>query len=161
MAVIIAAMDRNRLIGVNNDLPWRLSADLQNFKKLTGGNTIVMGRKTWDSLGRPLPNRQNIVITRNPDFTADGCQTASSLEEALQLADREKTFIIGGAQIYRLAVDSCSEMILTHVDTEKSGDAWFPEFNDEQWEIVSEEAFSADEKNEHDFRVCRYLRKSE
>ena len=160
MAVIIAAMDRNRLIGVDNDLPWRLSADLQNFKKLTGGNSIIMGRKTWDSLGRPLPNRQNIVISRNPEFSAEGCESATSLEAAVELADRDQTYIIGGAQIYKLALDSCSEMILTHVDTEKTGDAWFPEFNSGEWEMVSEENFAADEKNEHDFKVCRYIRKS-
>ena len=161
MAVIIAAMDRNRLIGVDNDLPWRLSADLQNFKKLTGGNSIIMGRKTWESLGRPLPNRQNIVISRNTAYVAEGAETVTSLEEAIKIADRPKAYIIGGAQIYSLALKSCDEMILTHVEAEKTGDAWFPEFDSAEWEVVSTENFPSDEKNEYDFKVCHYKRRSQ
>ena len=160
MSIIIAAMDKNRLIGKDNDLPWRLSADLQNFKKLTSGNAIIMGRKTWDSLGRPLPNRQNIVLTRNSEFSAEGCDIVNSLEEAEKIVDRDKAFIIGGAQIYTTTLADAKEMILTHVDTEKEGDAWFPEFDESEWNIVSEELFEADEKNEHSFKVCHYVRKS-
>lgn len=159
MAILIAAMDNNRLIGRDNGLPWRLSADLQNFKKLTSGNAIIMGRKTWDSLGRPLPNRQNIVITRNKSFTAEGCEVAHSMDEAENLVTDKKAYIIGGAQIYKIALKSCLEMILTHVDTEEQGDAWFPEFDSKDWNILSEEKFQADEKNEHCFKVCHYQRK--
>jgi len=157
--IIIAAMDNNRLIGRDNDLPWRLSADLQNFKKLTSGNAIIMGRKTWDSLGRPLPNRINIVITRDQNFKADGAVVVHSIEEAKKAAGDTPAFIIGGGQIYTMSIDSVNEMILTHVDTEVEGDAWFPEYKDDEWEIVESEEFSADEKNEFNFTVKRYIRK--
>lgn len=156
---IIAAMDKNRLIGKDNDLPWRLSADLQNFKKLTSGNAIIMGRKTWDSLGRPLPNRVNIVITRDKNFKADGAITVHSIADAEKAAGETPAFIIGGGQIYSMAIDSVNEMILTHVDTEVQGDAWFPEFNEADWQVTESEDFKADEKNEYDFTVKRYLRK--
>ena len=156
---IIAAMDRNRLIGRDNDLPWRLSADLQNFKKLTSGNAIIMGRKTWDSLGRPLPNRKNIIITRDKSFEADGATVVHSVAEAMTAADDLNSYVIGGGQIYSIAIEDADEMILTHVDTEVEGDAWFPEFNKEEWQIVEEESFQADEKNEYDFKVVKYIRK--
>ena len=158
MATIIAAMDRNRLIGVENDLPWRLSADLQNFKKLTSGNAIIMGRKTWDSLGRPLPKRHNIVITRNKDFTAEGCTVVNSLEEALKAAGDDKAYIIGGGQIYSMSLELADEMILTEVDTEAKGDAWFPKFDKSTWTLKSKESFQADEKNEHPFSFCHYVK---
>ncbi|MCM8534953.1 MAG: dihydrofolate reductase [Lentisphaeraceae bacterium] len=162
MATIIAAMDRNRLIGVDNALPWRLSADLQNFKRLTTGNAIIMGRKTWDSLGKwkPLPNRHNIVITRNKDFSDEGCTVVNSLEEAIAKAGDDTAFIIGGGQIYTLALELADEMILTEVETEATGDAWFPEFDSGKWELTSKESFKADEKNEHDFSFCFYKKKA-
>ena len=156
---IIAAMDRNRLIGCDNDLPWRLSADLQNFKKLTSGNAIIMGRKTWDSLGRPLPNRKNIIITRDFNFKVEGAEVVHSVKDALKAAGEMKSFIIGGGQIYALALSEAAEMILTHVDTEVKGDTWFPEFNSNDWEAVESEKFPADEKNEYGFTVTRYIRK--
>ncbi|MCM8532937.1 MAG: dihydrofolate reductase [Lentisphaeraceae bacterium] len=162
MATIIAAMDRNRLIGVDNSLPWRLSADLQNFKKLTTGNAIIMGRKTWDSLGKwkPLPNRHNIVITRNKDFSDEGCTVVNSLEEGIAKAGNDTAFIIGGGQIYTLALELADEMILTEVETEATGDAWFPQFDSSKWELTSKESFKADEKNEHDFSFCFYKKKA-
>ena len=156
MATIIAAMDRNRLIGVDNSLPWRLSADLQNFKKLTSGNAIIMGRKTWDSLPGKLPKRHHIIITRNKDFSAEGCTVVNSMAAALKAAGDEKAFIIGGGQIYTLALELCDEMILTEVDTEAKGDAWFPEFSSEKWQLKSTESFPSDEKNEHSFSFCHY-----
>ena len=159
MATLIAAMDNKRLIGVDNGLPWRLSADLQNFKKLTSGNAIIMGRVTWDSLGRPLPKRHNIVITRNSEFQAEGCTVVSSLEEAIKASGDEKAFIIGGAQIYKLALDLADEMILTEVDTEAQGDTWFPKIDADKWELVSEDAHQADEKNEHNYKFCTYRRR--
>ena len=159
MTTIIAALDRNRLIGVNNDLPWRLSADLQNFKKLTSGHAIIMGRVTWDSLGRPLPKRHNIVITRNSKFKAEGCTVVNSLEQAIEICKDEKAFIIGGAQIYKLAMELADQMILTEVDTEASGDTWFPEIDYSQWQLTNKEKHSADEKNEHNFSFCTYRKK--
>lgn len=156
---IIAAMDKNRLIGVDNSLPWRLSADLQNFKKLTSGNAIIMGRKTWDSLGRPLPNRKNIIITRNKDYQVEGATVTHSMEEALVAADGMDAFVIGGGEIYSIAMDTAKEMILTHVETEAKGDAWFPEFDENKWQVAESEAFSADDKNEFNFSVVKYIRK--
>ena len=155
---IIAAMDKNRLIGKDNDLPWRLSADLQNFKKLTSGNAIIMGRKTWDSLGRPLPNRKNIVLTRDPEFKAEGAVIVHNIEDAKEAAGEMKSFIIGGGQIYSMSIEAADEMILTHVDTAVEGDAWFPEFDLNSWQITEAEEFKADEKNEYDFTVKKYVR---
>jgi dihydrofolate reductase len=159
MVTIIVAMDNRGLIGVDNGLPWRLSADLQHFKKLTSGNAIIMGRVTWDSLGRPLPHRHNIVITRNSEFRAEGCTVVSSLEEAIKVSGEDKAFIIGGAQIYKLALDLADEMILTKVDTEAKGDTWFPEIDCDKWELVCVETHQADAKNEHDYNFCTYHRK--
>lgn len=156
---IIAAMDKSRLIGVDNTLPWRLSADLQNFKKLTSGNAIIMGRKTWDSLGRPLPNRKNIIITRNKDFQAEGATTVHSVKEALEAAGNMKAFVIGGGEIYSIALEVAKEMILTHVETEAQGDAWFPEYDRKLWTVAESEEFTADEKNEFNFSVKKYIRK--
>ena len=129
MAIIIAAMDNKRLIGRDNGLPWRLSADLQNFKKLTSGHAIIMGRVTWESLGRPLPKRHNIVISRDKNFQAEGCTVVNSLEKAIAASAQLKAYIIGGAQIYKMALETADEMILTEVDTEASGDTWFPEID--------------------------------
>ena len=159
MISIIAAMDKNRLIGRDNGLPWRLSADLKKFKELTTGNAIIMGRKTWESLGRPLPNRQNIVISRQKGLNIEGCETATSLEEAISLAKSEKKFIIGGGQIYKIALEVADEMLLTEVDTKADGDAWFPEFNKESWTLTEETKHSSDEKNEHNFSFCTYSKK--
>ena len=118
-----------------------------------------MGRKTWDSLGRPLPNRKNIVITRDSDFKAEGAAVVHNIDDAKEAAGELKSFIIGGGQIYSMSIDAADEMILTHVDTAVEGDAWFPEFNINDWNIVESEDFSADEKNEHDFTVKKYVRK--
>lgn len=156
---IIAAMDKNRLIGRDNGLPWRLSADLQNFKKLTSGNAIIMGRKTWDSLGRPLPNRRNIIITRDKSYAAEGAIVTHSVAEAMAAAEDMNSFVIGGGQIYSIAIEDAKEMILTHVETEVEGDAWFPEFNKDEWQVAEEESFQADEKNEYDFKVVKYIRR--
>lgn len=149
-------MDRNRLIGVDNGLPWRLSADLQNFKKLTSGHTIVMGRKTWESLPGKLPKRHHVIVTRNKYYKVDGCTVVNSIEEALELTPDCKTFIIGGGQIYEQSLDLVDEMILTEVDTEAQGDAWFPKFDSAKWELTSKVSFDADEKNEHAYSFCHY-----
>ncbi|MCH2205126.1 MAG: dihydrofolate reductase [Lentisphaerales bacterium] len=156
MVTIIAAVDRNRLIGVDNGLPWRLSADLQNFKKLTSGNAIIMGRKTWESLPGKLPKRHHIIVTRNTEYSADGCTVVNSLEEAVKAVNEDHAFIIGGGQIYEQSLGLADEMILTEVETEAKGDAWFPKFDTAQWNLVSKESFKADEKNEHDYSFCHY-----
>ncbi|MBA3581632.1 MAG: dihydrofolate reductase [Gammaproteobacteria bacterium] len=142
MAVLslIAAMDRNRLIGRDNQLPWHLSADLQRFKALTLHKPIVMGRKTHESIGKPLPQRDNIVVSRNPDFQAAGCQMASSLEDALQSAkEAEEIMLIGGAQLYAQALPLASRLYLTIIDHEFVGDAWFPAWHAQDWQEIASE----------------------
>lgn len=142
MAIIslLVAVSDNGLIGRENQLPWHLPADLKRFKKLSVGKPTVMGRKTWDSLGRPLPDRRNIVITRNARFQAPGAEVVTSLDEAIRLAgDAEEIVIIGGAEIFRLALPIADRMYYTHVHTVMEGDTYFPPVEWHQWKPVYEE----------------------
>lgn len=137
---LIVAQSLNRVIGVNNELPWRLPEDLKYFKATTMGKPIVMGRKTYDSIGRPLPGRTNIVVTRQVGWSADGVKVAGTLEEAVALASEEEPeeiMVIGGAQIYELMLPAADRVYLTQVYTEVEGDAWFPPLPAEQWREVS------------------------
>ncbi|MFZ9264589.1 MAG: dihydrofolate reductase [Polynucleobacter sp.] len=137
---IIVARAKNGVIGVNNTLPWHLPEDLKHFKNTTLGCPIIMGRNTWLSLGRPLPGRRNIVVSRNPEFKAEGAETFTSLEDAIDAcASVEKAFIIGGAQIYDEALAYVDKLIITEVDTEVEGDAFFPDIDDMMWEEVARE----------------------
>lgn len=160
--VLIAAMDRHQVIGKNNRLPWRLSADLKKFKQLTMGYPILMGRKTWESIGRPLPGRRNLVLTRQFGFKALGAQVVHSLDEALEsVADRDRLFVIGGEEIYRLALPRAQRLLLTYVDTEvEGGDAVFPALNLDAYHVIGEENTSADAKNQYDFRFVEYAKKN-
>jgi dihydrofolate reductase len=139
--VIIAAVARNRVIGKDNTLIWNIPADMAHFKALTSGQTVIMGRKTWESLPprfRPLPGRRNIVISRQADYTAPGAELADSLDAALRLsADAETAFIIGGEQIYRQAMAVADRLEITEVALEPEGDAWFPEISPAEWEQVT------------------------
>lgn len=156
---LIAALDKNHLIGSKNGMPWHLPADFKHFKEVTMGKPVIMGRKTFESIGRPLPGRLNVVISRNK-FSADGVSSAASIEEALKLAgDAEEVMIIGGANFYKQMIDKVDKMYLTHVDAECEGDAWFPEFDITAWEIINQKLISADEKNNYSFNVITYLRK--
>ncbi len=149
---IIAAMGRNRAIGYKNTLPWRLPADLQRFKQLTLGHHILMGRKTYESIGRPLPGRTSIIITRQPNFQAEGCLIAHSLDEAIALAKsrgEQEVFIIGGAEIYAQALSVADRMYLTMVEAEPEADAFFPEYDENLWEKIEEKIVAADEKNQY------------
>jgi len=149
---VIAAVSDNGVIGADGDLPWRLSADLRNFKAVTMGKPIVMGRKTWDSLGRPLPGRQNIIITRQSGFDADGCDVVPYPAKALTVADdSDEIMIIGGGQIYAMFLRRADRIYLTRVHTEIEGDAFFPELDEEQWQRVSAEHHEADDTNEYAF----------
>lgn len=149
---LIAAMDNNRLIGNNNELPWKLPADLQHFKAVTMGKPIVMGRKTWQSLGRPLPGRLNIVITRDRNFHAEGAEIVYSIEEALErVKDKNEVMIIGGANLYRQALVHVDRLYLTRVDAEFEGDSWFPEIAEQDWELVLSESHQPDERNPHPY----------
>ena len=135
--IIIAAVAKNRVIGKDNQLLWNIPEDMAHFKALTAGHTVIMGRKTWESLPprfRPLPGRRNIVITRQSDFTAPGAETTNSLEAGIALAKAAATiFIIGGEQIYQQAMACAHRLELTEVDLEPEGDAWFPVIAPEQW----------------------------
>ena len=139
---IIAAMSKNRVIGDSNTLIWHLPEDLKRFRKLTTGNTIVMGRKTYESIGKPLPNRRSIIITRDPDYKVEGCEVANSLEDALLLSNRD-CFIIGGGEIYRQAMDIADRIYLTLIDKEFKGDTSFPKIKD--WLEISREDFIAED----------------
>lgn len=137
---IIAALARNRVIGRDNRMPWHISDDLKRFKSLTLGHPVVMGRKTFQSIGKPLPGRDNIVITRSDAFAAPGCRVVHSLAEALSAAqDGPEVFVIGGADIYALALPIADCLQLTEVDAETDGDAYFPDFDRGAWREVSRE----------------------
>ena len=156
---MIVAMDENRLIGRDNALPWHLPADLAHFKRTTMGKPIVMGRKTWQSIGRPLPGRQNIVVTRNPDFAAAGCDLADSIESALALAgDVDEIMLIGGAGLYAQAMPLASRLYLTLIHHRfPEGDAWFPEIGAD-WTIAEQRRFDADQDNPYPFSFINFVR---
>ncbi len=136
---IIVAMDSQRGIGIDNTLPWKLPEDMAHFKRVTTGHPIVMGRKTFDSIGRPLPGRRNIVITRKPDWRHDGVETASSVEAAVALVAGQPAFIIGGADIYRQAMAVADELIVTEVKKTYNCDAFFPAIDGKQWQECARE----------------------
>lgn len=156
MIKIIVAMSKNRVIGNNNELIWKLSSDLKRFKELTTNNPVVMGRKTYESIGRPLPNRRNIIITRNLEYEADGCEIVSSLEEALLLTNND-CFIIGGGEIYNQSIELADRIYLTLVDKDFEGDTTFPELGKE-WATIYNKDFEADEKNEYNYSFIEYER---
>jgi dihydrofolate reductase len=154
---LIAAVARNGVIGRDNTLPWRLSDDLKRFKALTLGHPIVMGRKTWDSLGRPLPGRHNIVLSRQAGLTLEGATVVHSLNEALQQAhDAAQVFVIGGAQLYTAALAQADVLHLTEVHADVEGDAHFPPI--EGFTETAREAHRADERNEFAFDFVDYIR---
>ena len=145
----IVAMDRNRLIGVDGDLPWRLPADLAWFKRTTMNKPIVMGRKTHESIGRPLPGRTNVVLTRDLDYRAEGCEVVHTVDAALAVdtGDANEIMIIGGAQIYALFLSRMTRLYRTLVDGDFDGDTWFPELDESEWTVMWRERFEPDEKN--------------
>ena len=149
---IIAAVARNRVIGRNNRLPWRLPADLQHFKRITMGKPMIMGRKTWESLPGLLPGRRHIVVTRDPNYHAEGADVSHILDQALSLAgDVNEIMLVGGANLYAQAMALTSRLYLTEIDTEVEGDAWFPEFAPAEWREVSREAHPADGQNPYSY----------
>jgi dihydrofolate reductase len=156
---IIVALAAKRVIGNQNRLPWHLPADLQHFKQVTMGKPIVMGRKTFESIGRPLPGRTNIVITRNENYSAEGCKVVHSMEAAMQAAaGSEEVMVIGGAEFYRQALPHAGTLYLTCVDGDFEGDAFFPELDDREWREVERTDFKPDEKNPHAYSFVRLER---
>ncbi len=150
---LIVAMGRNREIGKGNQLPWHLPADLAFFKRTTTGHTVIMGRKTFESIGRPLPNRRNIIISRNEDYVAEGCEVFTHVESALLACkDEHEVFIIGGAQLYQHALPLADTLYITQVAVEiPHADAFFPPWHEALWEEVRREPHPADEKNPFDY----------
>lgn len=156
---IIVAASENNVIGNRGELPWRLSDDLQRFKATTMGKPIVMGRKTWESIGRPLPGRQNIVITRTAGYEAPGCVVVESPDKAVVAAgDAPEIMIIGGSQVYELFLPRADRLYLTRVHAEVDGDAFFSNDEDSTWSLVDDERHTADENNEFDFSFQLYER---
>lgn len=158
---IIAAMSRNRVIGKNNGMPWRLPADLRFFKETTMGHTLIMGRKTYQSLRNFLAGRRIIVLTRDRCFQGEGIETAHTLEEAVAMAgDEKEVFIAGGAEIYALALDEdiVDTIYLTLIHEDFEGDTWFPEYKESDWKLISREDREKDEKNPYDFSFLKYRR---
>ena len=159
MITVIAAIAKNYALGKDNDLIWHLPADLKRFKKVTSGHYILMGRNTYESIGRPLPNRTTIIITRNKNYFKEGCLIANSLEEAVEMAKEEaQVFIIGGAQIYKetIAKDLAEQLDITLVHNEFEADVYFPEIDTKIWKEVARENFKADEKNKLDYSFVSY-----
>ena len=141
-------------------MPWHLPAELQHFKRATMGKAIVMGRKTWQSIGRPLPGRQNIVISRNPGFIARGADVAGSLTAAVEISKADEIMVIGGGQLYALALPLAQRLILTLIDIEPEADTWFPEWDNGQWQQTEERCFQADDNNELAYRIVELTRSS-
>ena len=159
MITVIAAIATNNAIGKDNDLIWHLPADLKRFKKVTTGHYIIMGRNTYESIGKPLPNRTTIIITRNKNYFKEGCLIANSLEQAIEMSKEEaQVFIIGGAQIYKetIAKDLAQQLDITMVHKDFEADVYFPEIDFKIWKEVARENFKADEKNKLDYSFISY-----
>lgn len=165
---LIVAMDRNRGIGKDGQMPWHLPEDLKHFKRYTLGKPCIMGRKTFQSLleflGKPLPGRQNIILTRDEDFSHVGVDVAHSMDQAFDLASGEsgvvhEVMVIGGGEIYRLALSHASRMLITQVDAACPADTHFPEFDQSAWQLLSSESHSQDDRHAHDFKIQVWRRR--
>ena len=158
----LLAMDRNRAIGLRNELPWRLPADLKYVKALTMGHTLLMGRKTYESIGRPLPGRRNVILTRRADYHPAGCEVVRSVEEALsRYGAEDELFVFGGAEIFRLFLPNVERMYITLIDHEFEADTFFPEMDMGGWELVSNVQGVTDEKNPYTYYFRRYEKKAD
>lgn len=162
MLSIIVATAENGVIGCNGQLPWHLSADLRRFRKLTTGHSIVMGRKTYASIGRPLPERRSIVLSRNPEYAVEGVEVVADFEQALKLTtDEAEVFIIGGGHLYQLALPFTQRIYLTEICAEVEGDVHFPQIDWSQWDLVEELPAEMDEKSGLHFSFKTFARRSD
>lgn len=164
MLSLIVAYDKNKSIGNENTIPWRLKNDMLRVKELTTGQTIIMGRKTLESIGRPLPNRINRVLTRNVDSVKQYTKDYNNIEiysddRVFENIETEKVFIFGGGTIYNQYLNRCDEMFITEVDTVVAADTKFPDFSEEDWELISRQEFTKDENNEHNYVFMHYKRR--
>lgn len=166
---LVAAMAQNRVIGYQGKMPWHLPAELQYFKAITMGKPIIMGRKTFESIGRPLPGRTNIVLTRNPHALPEGVLVADSVSNALEIArqhldvqqpENDEVMVIGGGEIYAAFLPQATRLYLTHIDLAVDGDTWFPDWSEMQWEQTLLREHQADSQNPLSFRGYRYERKN-
>ncbi len=155
---IVVAVTKNNVIGQDGDMPWHLPADLAHFKKLTTDHVIVMGRRTWESIGRPLPNRVNIVITRQANYEAEGATVVHSLKEAESVAGDRRVFVIGGGEIYREAMPHCECLHITRIDTTLAGDTSFPHIGEPLWRCENSVNLPADNKNQYELNFETWSR---
>jgi dihydrofolate reductase len=158
---LVAAIASNNVIGKENSLPWNIPEDLKRFKQMTSGHTILMGRKTFDSIGRPLPNRQNIVMTKDENFEKEGIKVINDFDEALELIkeSKEDVFVIGGSKIYELFEPVANSLAITRILKDFEGDAFFPDINWDLWQIEKEENFF-DEKSNIECKLIEYSKKA-
>ncbi len=159
MMSLIVAVAKNRVIGYENKMPWHLPAELAYFKRITTGHPIIMGRKTFQSIGRPLPNRRNIVVSRNTAFTAEGIEVCASLDNALALCAADCPFVIGGATLYAEALGAANRLYITEIDADLKGDTFFPLIDDSIWQEQSREMRLKDEKNNFDLSFVVFNRR--
>ena len=161
MLIIVVAMTPSRLIGVNNQLPWgHMPADLQHFKAVTLGKPVIMGRKTYESIGRPLPKRQNIIVSRQSNLQIDGCEVVHSLDEALAAAgQKQDIMVIGGGEIFKQALPMVEKMYITLIDYDDEGGAYFPPFDEADWRRISSEQHPADALNPFAYEFVELVRK--
>jgi dihydrofolate reductase len=158
---LIAALTENRVLGKDNQLIWHLPKDLKHFKQTTTGHPVVMGRKTYESFGKPLPNRTNIIVSRNREYEAEGCIVRTSLMQAIEEARKyakDIVFIAGGGEIYRQALPLADLMYLTHIHATLEGDAFFPEFEKDEWKVVATESIAPDDKHPYAFDIVTWKR---
>ena len=160
MIILIAAAAENNALGKDNELLWHLPEDFKRFKQTTSGHYIIMGRKTFKSFPKPLPNRTHVIITRQKNYLAEGCIVVNSLEDAISISPKnEDVFIIGGAEIYSQSIETADKIELTRVHCEFEADAFFPEFNASEWNLVFSEKHTKDEKHKFDFTFETYVKK--
>ena len=158
---LIVAMDENQLIGCNNGLPWHLPADLAYFRRTTMGKPIVMGRKTFESIGKPLPGRRNIIVTRDENFGAAGCEVTHGIDETLQLCEGEaETMLIGGASLYEQALGLATRLYVTRIHHGFTGDTWFPRFDAVEWRLEDRQDFEADRNNRYSYSFIKFIREN-
>jgi dihydrofolate reductase len=163
MISFLVAMDKNQVIGKDNELPWHLPADLAYFKRVTMGHSIIMGRKTHDSIGRALPGRKNIILTRNLEYQAPGCEVLHTLGEVKELNNEtnDELFVIGGAELFKELFPIADRLYITHIYADFEGDTFFPSLNWKEWKVTSREQGIRDEKNPYDYEFVVYDRISE
>ncbi len=154
------AMDKNNLIGNNNSLPWKLPVDLTYFKKITMGRTVIMGRKTYESIGKPLPGRKNVILTRDKSYKANGCIVLNSITDTLAFGIDEEVFVIGGAEIYSQFLPYAQGLYITKINDSFEGDTYFNEIDFDEWELNYKKAGVRDDKNPYEYYFLKYSRKT-